>query len=369
MKVCHFSSAHPATDIRVFHKECVSLAKAGHEVYLVVANSEEKIVEGVHIVSVTSEATGRFSRMLKTAKAVYQKALSLDADVYHFHDPELLRFALKLKRKGKKVIYDAHEDLPKQIMGKYWINKSLRGLVAFSIQKYENYVCKRISGVITATPFIAERFVKVNKNTLDINNFPKLNELANDSPWSEKGNYACYIGGISEIRGLSQVIDAFELQEGLKLKLAGPITSGSNSYGEKLQAKKGWSSVEYLGIINRSEVKEVMSSSKVGIVTFLPLPNHIDAQPNKMFEYMSAGIPVIGSFFPLWKEILEKNNCGLCINPESPDEIAKALKTLTEDDALAEEMGRNGRKAVLEIYNWEKEKDKLLSFYALLNNN
>jgi glycosyltransferase involved in cell wall biosynthesis len=364
MKVCHFTSVHSWNDIRIFQKECISLAKEGHEVHLVAGNCKDDFVHGVNIHSVKLEHKSRLDRMWKSSKLIYQKALSIDADIYHFHDPELLRFALKLKRRGKIVFYDAHEDLPKQIKGKYWINKYLRGLVAFTIRVFENYICKRIDGVLTATPFIAERFAKVNKNTIDINNFPKLNELENSTPWSEKKNFICYIGGISEIRGLSQVVDTLELQSQFQLQLAGPISKGSNNFDQVLMSKKGWEQVNYLGVIDREGVKKVMSESKAGIVTFLPLPNHVDAQPNKMFEYMSAGIPVIGSHFPLWKEILEKNNCGICIDPEKPEEIAKALQIIANDDEFAQKMGRNGREAVLKTYNWEAETIRLLSFYS-----
>src|SRR5690606_34947857 len=102
--------------------------------------------------------------MIKTSKAVYKKAISLDADIYHFHDPELLRFALRIKRKGKKVVYDAHEDVPRQIMAKYWIPNFFRKIISILVENYENYVSKRIHGVVVSTPHIRKRFEKVNPN-------------------------------------------------------------------------------------------------------------------------------------------------------------------------------------------------------------
>ena len=109
-----------------------------------------------------------------------------------------------------------------------------------------------------------------------------------------------------------------------------------------------------------------MSCSKAGIVTFHPLPNHIDAQPNKMFEYMSAGLPIITSNFPLWKEIVEGNNCGICINPLEPKEIAQAIEYIITHPKEAEQMGQNGKKAVLEKYNWGVEEKKLFEIYKEL---
>ncbi|MCY1522537.1 Glycosyl transferases group 1 [compost metagenome] len=106
-----------------------------------------------------------------------------------------------------------------------------------------------------------------------------------------------------------------------------------------------------------------MSRSVAGVVTFLSAPNHIDAQPNKMFEYMSAGIPVVGSNFPLWKSIIEGNRCGVCVDPANPTEIAEAIDYLFTHQAEAREMGARGRAAVLDKYNWDGEGVKLLSLY------
>ena len=93
------------------------------------------------------------------------------------------------------------------------------------------------------------------------------------------------------------------------------------------------------------------------------MPNHVNALPNKMFEYMSAGLPVIASNFPLWKEIVEGNKCGLTVNPLSPKEIAEAIRYLLAHPEEARKMGENGRKAVLEKYNWDNESRKLMVFY------
>ena len=364
IKICHFSSAHPSSDIRIFHKQCSSLSKEGFTVYLVVANEENKIVNGVNIINVESINKSRFTRFLKTSKNVYSKAISIDADIYHFHDPELLLYALKLKRKGKIVIYDVHEDVPKTILAKFWINKYLRNFVSILFKKFENYIAKRLDYIITATPHIRDRFLKVNPNTIDINNFPLLSELASPVNWSDKSNEVCYIGALTQIRGLETLIESVSKTINVRLNLAGQFDQ--NSFEENLKLKKDWDIVNNYGYINRKETIQIMSKSKVGMVTFFPVPNHIDSQPNKMFEYMSAGIPVIGSFFPLWKEILEVNECGICVNPEDSDDISKAIKYLIENEDTAEQMGKNGREAVLEKYNWGIEEKKLINIYKLL---
>jgi glycosyltransferase involved in cell wall biosynthesis len=361
MKVCHMTSAHPVHDIRIFRKECCSLAKFGYEVYLVAPNCEEEHKDGVHIVSIEVKGKGRLNRMLIKSRAVYKKSLELDADIYHFHDPELLRFALRLKRKGKIVIYDAHEDLPRQILGKPYLKG--RTLISLFFEWYENFVVQKLDAVIAATPFIRDRFLKLSPNTIDINNYPLQSEIDLQDPNpSVKENSVCFIGGISEIRGTLQVVKAMAYTT-CRLDLAGAIP---DAFRGKLQVDPGWKQVNELGLIDRGKAFEIKKKAFAGIVTFLPLPNHINAQPNKIFEYMASGLPVIGSDFPLWSEIIIENNAGLCVDPTNPEEIAQAIQYLNDHPDIAVEMGANGRRIVEKKYNWSFEEKKLISFYNQL---
>lgn len=367
-KVCHLTSAHPSTDIRIFLKECVSLANAGFETYLVVPNSVTRTEKGVHIVSFESPFSSRRQRMTKTVNRVLDEARKINADVYHFHDPELLRVALKLKKGGKKVIYDVHEDLPKQILGKFWINKYLRKGVAAAFRFYENRKAQKMSGIVAATTYIAERFKALNRNTITLNNYPFTNELRQaDADVVTSKKAICYVGGITKIRGLTELVQAMAHCPNTTLILAGTVSPPS--YLKELENLDGWSRVEYMGQVDRLGVAKILGRSFAGMVTFHPLPNHVDAQPNKMFEYMSAGLPVIGSHFPLWKDIIEANNSGLCIDPQNPTAIAQAINTLQQNSNLASQMGQNGVEAVLNKFNWEKEQEKLISFYQNLLKN
>ena len=122
----------------------------------------------------------------------------------------------------------------------------------------------------------------------------------------------------------------------------------------------------FFGIVDRFRVKEILCENKIGIVALHPVPNHISSLPVKMFEYMAAGIPVIASDFPLWKEIIDGNRCGLCINPFSSRELADAVIYLLGNTVIAEAMGPNGRAAIPEQYNWETETINLLNLYSSL---
>ena len=146
--------------------------------------------------------------------------------------------------------------------------------------------------------------------------------------------------------------------------MAGEISE--SKVEESLKSSSGWVNVNELGLLDRKSVKSVMSESLAGIVTFHPHLNHIESQPNKMFEYMSAGLPVIASNFPLWKSIIEGNKCGICVDPKKPDQIANAIDFLFENPKIAISMGENGKKSIMKKYNWSIEEKKLIKLYEKL---
>jgi len=270
--------------------------------------------------------------------------LEINADIYHFHDPELIPLGLKLKKLGKKVIYDVHEDVPRQILSKEYINKFLRPIIAKSFEIYENWASKHFDAIVAATPHIRDRFIKINPNTVDINNFPKRDELYEPINWHNRKNEICYIGGISKIRGIIELIKALEYTDTV-LHLAGNFES--EELKKKVINLPGWKKVKYYGFVDRQKIKEILRTVKIGIVTLHPTKNYLTSLPVKMFEYMSAGIPVIASNFPLWKEIIENNECGICVNPQNPKEIAEAINKLLKNDNLAKFYGENARKLII----------------------
>lgn len=363
-KVVHFTSVHKRYDVRIFLKECVSLAQAGHEVYLVVADGlGDEVKSGVSIVDAGRPHSSRMKRMLYTAKRVFSKAVGVGADVYHFHDPELLPFALKIKKKRPraKVFFDSHENYAHDIEDKSYIPALVRPIVAAVYRSYERYAVGKLDAVIAATPAIRKHFQDLGVYSIDINNFPFENEFSKPAAVEEKMYDVAYIGAISRVRGVRFLVDASAVQPKKKIIMAGTIES--NQFENELRGRPGWSNVEYIGQVDRSKIQEVLSSSRVAAVTFLPAANHVESQPNKMFEYMSGGIPVVASDFPLWKEIVEGNGCGICVDPRSPMQISSAIDKIAGDKEMARKMGENGRNAVLKKYNWRKESEKLLCFY------
>lgn len=364
-RIAHLTSVHPRLDTRIFVKECRSLAAAGHEIFLVVADGlGDAQREGVYILD-AGRSQGRLDRMLHASRRVIGQARALEADVYHLHDPELLPFALSLKRRGARVIFDAHEDLPLQILSKPYLAPRLRRPIAATAGALEYFICKRLDAVIAATPSIRDSFSARGIPAIDVNNYPLLHELETAADWGGKKNEVCYVGGIAAIRGVKEVVAALPLcRERVRLNLGGRFSDATLQAAVELMS--GWENVNALGFLSRSQIRDVFGRSIAGLVTLHPTAAYIESLPVKMFEYMSAGLPVIASDFPLWREIVDTHACGICVDPLNPASIADAIDTLASNPDAAKRMGQSGRQAVVRIFNWDAENLKLQALYNRL---
>jgi len=368
--ICHLTSVHPAADIRIFHKECQSLLSAGYQTHLTVCGSQQIHEAGIQIHVAMEHVNGRFQRFSQALWKMAKKAVEVDADIYHFHDPELIAVALYLKRLGKIVIYDVHEDYPKQVMSKEWIAPFLRRPVSVLVDLVEMYACQKLDAIVAATDSIAHRFKSVHPNVVLVRNFPMLQEfplLVEDSDLFNSSTDIdydlCYIGVLSFQRGLGEMVNAAR-KLNLRLVLAGPFsTQQEQQYVENLSAD---SSVDYLGILSRPDVAQLLRRSRIGMTVLNASPNHMEAYPTKLFEYMAAGLPVIASDFPLWRDIVERNCCGICVDPQSLQSLESAIKTILGDEKKAQLMGSNGRQLVQQKFSWNTERIKLIDLYDKL---
>ncbi|OXS99395.1 hypothetical protein B7H23_14640 [Notoacmeibacter marinus] len=365
MNILHITSVHARNDTRIFNKMCQSLAADGAEVTLIMADGlGDAVVGGVEIVDVGGSGT-RVDRMIRAVRRVAGAAATRSPDIIHFHDPEFIQMIPALRKTGAKIVMDAHEDVEKQIFSKPYLHPATRKLVSLAYSLVERRMIRHVDLVIGATPAISAKFEGQGLRTATVNNFPILGELAvPDIDWTLKQPVACYVGGMSAIRGASQVGQAAALLEPpITIEFAGGFAPPE--LGETV-ATLGGDRIKRLGHLDREQVRDLMARSMAGIVTFLPAPNHMDAQPNKMFEYMSAGLPVIASDFPLWRQIIAEADCGILVDPMDPKAIADAINALVNDPERAERLGRNGQRAVRERYNWASEFATLQNAYERL---
>lgn len=365
-RVAHLTSVHARNDTRIFIKQCRTLAANGYDVTLVVADSQgNELKDGVTIADVGC-LPGRLNRIFKSTRRVLDKAVALDAHIYHLHDPELIPIGLKLKRLGKKVIFDSHEDVPQQILDKPYLDPLSLRVLSGMAACYERFACPRLDGIIGATPFIRDKFLRMNPQTVDVSNFPLLDELDGDVQWANKHAEVCFVGGLDTIRGAREIVRACELlRTPTRLNLAGRFSEAALK--KEVRAFAGWSRVNDHGFLDRGGVRDVLGRSLAGLVTSHPIGNFLQGLPIKMFEYMAASIPVIASNISSWRDIIEGNDCGLCVDPFDPLAIARAIDYLAMHPEHAERMGQNGRKAVMEKYNWPVQAAKLTDFYRRIS--
>jgi len=365
-KVCILTSVHIPFDGRIFHKEAKSLARAGYEVVLIARHDKAEVVDGVRVVPLP-EPRNRLHRATKILWRLFRLAVKEDADVYHFHDPELMTVGLLLKLYRKRVIWDVHEHYPNSILDKFWIWKPWRRCVSKCFDLFERAVVRFFDYVIYTTPFVGARYEKLKVRSGRIENYPivELSQAVEPEPQET----IIYLGGMSRIRGLVEVVEAFSLvarrYPTWQLWLVG--SSRPAIFEDELRAlakQRGVAeNVKFVPWVPYEEKEKLSSQAAMGIITYLPYANNTSCLPNKLFDYMLVGLPVIASNFPLYREVVEPHRCGLIVDPAHPEEIAQAMTHLIEHPAEARQMGRNGRQAVAQRYNWQRESEALLRIY------
>ena len=361
----HLTSTHRPFDTRVFQKECRTLAAAGYDVTLIVPHSKDEIRDGVKIRAVPLPKDGR-ERLKKTTRDVYKAALKENPEaIFHFHDSELIPFMLMLKLRGRRVIYDAHEDTPLQMMYQTWIPALMRKPAALFMNTLETIGSMIFDRIIAAEPVIARHFS--TRKTIVLHNYPMLGEFEQwaSKPYAERPPHIGFAGGISEVRGVFEAVEAMRLlpdELGAEFQLAG--TFYPSSLKEQVERSKGWKRVRFRGWLDRQTVLDMLAGVRIGLITRHAIPRHLEAFPTKLFEYMASGLPVVVSDLPRIRPFVEESECGVLIDPRNPEQIAAALVELLSDLKKAEAMGRRGRRAIEEKYNWERESKKLLQLYA-----
>lgn len=363
-KVCILTSVHAVFDGRIFRKEARSLAEAGYDVTVVVPHCHDEQVDGIRVKAVP-QPTSRVERMLITSWKVLRAGISERADIYHFHDPELLIAGLTLKILGHKVIYDVHEDLPKTFSNKHYIPRLFRGWMASAANLIEKAIARRLDAVVPATEDIAKNFAHCRRVAI-VKNYPGPSGLG-QTPEGEprNGTFRCsYVGALSEARGVSKIVEALsELEdvENIELVLCGIFSP--SVYEKEVRGLPGFARTQHRGWLDPSSVPSFLSTVDVGLVCIQPEDQYLKSLPTKLFEYMLAGLPVIASNFPLWREIVERKQCGLCVDPREPREIAEAIRYLHAHPEVRAKMGKNGRKAALNEFTWESQSKVLIDLY------
>ncbi|NMF18069.1 glycosyltransferase family 4 protein [Cloacibacillus porcorum] len=334
---------------------------------LVADGKKDEISNGVNIVSIDYAPTSRYKRILLSGHIMFKAARQIDAEIYHLHDPELLPLGKRLKRCGKKVIFDSHENVSGQIMRKEWIPKILRLPISIAYTIYANHILKKMDYIIAVTPTMVVDLEKTNFRVELITNYPIIDTSQHyDKTNIHEDPIFVFAGGISKQWCHDTILKALR-EVNAKYLLMG---WGESSYLADLKNDFSWKKVIFLGKVPQEEVKEQLKNCTAGLAVLEYSPNTNGKMGTlgntKLFEYMQAGLPVICTDFILWKDIIDKWNCGLCVSPNNIEELHQAMSYLIDNPSVALEMGYNGRKAIFTEFNWGIEEKKLLSLYKNL---
>lgn len=362
MKSFHIATLHKRSDTRILLKECASLSRAGFDVTLVVGDGQgDENFGKVRIVDVGCPQ-GRFASRLVPMWRAMRRVRAESPDIVHFHDGMFLPLAIFLALTGWRVVYDVHEDYRQQILNVRfsWL---FRRTASYGYAMLEWIGSRVFTRIVAATPHIASRFPE--HKTVLVQNFPILDELSAPRcvSYTKLPEQFAYIGGITVYRGAREMVDAIAglHRDNVTLHLAGRFDP--QNLADEVKARVGWQKVNYFGWVNRDGVAEILSNSRSGLVILHPRENYILSYPVKLFEYMAAGLPVIVSDFPLWRQIVEEAGCGLLVDPLDVEAVTEAMRWILDHPAQAEQMGQRGRQAVISTYNWEREAEKLVACY------
>ncbi len=371
MKICMLASTHGPNDGRIFQKEAKSLAKE-HEVTIVAPASESgsNVVDGISVVTVKRQNSVALHPL--TLLRLFQACLAQDADVYHCHEPDALLIGLLAKYlKGKRVVYDIHEHWPSEIpydIGVRCGTLAQRVLSAL-VSNVEIVLARRAESTFAVSESVAARFREKGLEPVILSNY---SIAALDIPYNpdRSGRKLMFVAGnIHAFHGVGECIRAVsrvrEHYPDVSLTLVGNVREDLDEYINGCDCNEFITST---GFLPYREMYETLNEGVAGLLVFQPTYYNISiGLPNKLFDYMLLGLPVIASDLPEIRSVVGKADCGILVDPASVDDIADAISYLFEHPEEARRMGANGRRAVLERYNWSMMEADLLQTYRNLS--
>lgn len=363
-RVVHLSSVHPPYDPRILHKETASLARAGHEVVLVVPHTHAETVDGVRIAPVPPPAS-RLARMTVTGARVFAAAWRQRADLYHFHDPELIPWALLLRLRGVPVIYDIHEDHTTGIAQKPYLPRFLRRPLAGLMGGLE-----RLAGAVFAQVIAEAYYIRRFPRATPVLNYPTLEDGPAPQAFDAASRRLLYTGNVTPFRGAFTHVRLLHALPEARIHLVGHCPG---ALAAQLRARAG----DAAGRLSIEGEDAFVPFARIaqhyreggwlaGLALFPDTPHYREKALTKFFEYMRAGLPIVCSDFPAWRALVADTGTGLCVDPEDVEAQAAAIRRLAERPEEARAMGARGQELVRTRYNWQAEAENLLALYREL---
>ncbi len=368
--VCFITATHNPFDTRIFHKEAYSLIAGGYAVTLLAPVDGPAVVDKGIRIEGFGRLTSRLSRIGNLA-TIGRRAIQCDAAAYHVHEPELLFLLplIRIFRPKARFIYDVHENYSDAILSeeKHWVPRRLKPLLARLSNGVEKFLARFADLVVVAAPDIGRRFTR--HTVVSVRNFAPmhcLNQAREKAAMHGRVEFV-YTGSLTRTRGIVEIVKALDLlpqDPAIVFTITGWFHDPA--LRREVEALPGYRRLQFLGRIGRyEEMLGHIAGARGALVCFHPDPNLDKAveRSNKLFEYMGMGIPLIISDIPGWADMVTMHRCGLLVDATDPSDIAEKLLFLATHPGEAAAMGENGRRAVLQHYNWETEGEVLVQAY------
>jgi glycosyltransferase involved in cell wall biosynthesis len=392
------TTRHSLDDARIVHKEAASLQDAGHEVILLFpcnADFEYRRLDG-YVLAKGSGPTGNaeYSGMkviglpkrpgligkLRNVIELAKLAADQEADIYHAHEPDLsllisLRARSILAKCGKfaLVVHDMHEFPPGEL---YDRTKSFLKYVYLSCHILLDYVSmRRIDHAFTANS-VVRGYAQVLNYRLNIDvlyNGPDVRQFEQKVPKSyslENGRLQlCHEGSLPFDRGLREMVEAIDiLKDKVKLHIVGDVFGAEREWLMPEILRRGLQdTITISGWLPYENVGAEVDKCHVGLILFRDcMQNRLAGPPNKLFNYMNAGLPVLSVAFPEMRRIIENEQCGLLVEGQDVGSIVLAIQRVLASATLVNFMGRAGQAAIKNRYGWHQMSERLISSYDLM---
>jgi glycosyltransferase involved in cell wall biosynthesis len=373
--VLHVTTAHSPRDVRIFHKEVLTLVRHGYALALATTVDARDVIDGVQLLPLGGYHTSRWRRIPRNVRALWHM-LAGRFDVVHIHDPELLLtiVPIRLMSRRMRIIYDVHEFYYERIVESDWIWPGARVLAACLYRGLERLILPRLAGIVVVTEKMEADYRRrfPESQIALVRNFPDIDDDLRSLAWRHgpplDRPYVVHHGGAKRLRAFEVMVGAAERlrERGVDAPIIniGTVDLSAFSVREKgiLLERAREADVRLLGTLPYADVLRWVAHARVGYIVYRDLANYRLALPTKLFEYFALGIPVVSPSLGRMAEIVREYRAGLVVPPNDIEAHADALQRVLTDDALANSLSQASRRAARD-FTFEPERARLLQLY------
>lgn len=391
LNICILNSVHPASDTRVL-KIATTLAEAGYAVTMLSPSiqvpfaSLQKLEGRLKLVEIErpkgqfrpSSGIGAFlktllSRLMISAQ-LFRQGWRLKADVYHCNEVDswLVGILLKVLLR-KRVVFDVHEYYPSHIIA-LLPNHPIRQPLEKLLIKFFTVCSKLTDGAIFTNQTRADLYKfqcpqVIVRHCVSLKLVDGIIQKDSTLETQYKGRTVLlHVGLLRDTYGTEQLIEAIGLLQdvpNLVCVVLGGIYDPHNVIQHKLADLDLNERLEIVEKVPFEQVVQYLNVADIGLIVVQPCrKSFVTSLARKFLEYIAFGVPIVASDFPEMRRIVEKYEVGLLVNPEDPQDIARAIKILVQDPVMRSRMKANGRAAFENELNWEMESQSLVKMYT-----